>query len=43
MFEKFWEHGKDVYVWFVYLDKAYDLIPRKKLWGVLKEYGVDDR
>ena len=42
-FLKFWEYAKDVYVWFVHLDKAYHLILREKLWGVLKEYDVDDR
>jgi len=25
------------------LEKAYDLVPREKLWGVLREFSVDGR
>jgi len=42
-FEKFWEYAKNLYTCFVDLDKAYGRVLRNKLWGVLREYGVDDR
>ena len=38
---KSWEYGKDLFACFVELEKAYDRIPRDKLWNVLQEYGVD--
>ena len=41
--EQSWEYAKDVYNCFVNLEKAYDRVPREKLWGVLQEYGVDGR
>jgi len=37
------ECAKDVYICFVDLEKAYNRVPREKLWGVLQEYSVDDR
>jgi len=40
-FEKFWEHAKDLYTCFVDLGKVYGRVPREKLWGVLRECGVD--
>jgi len=36
-------YAKDVYTCFVDHEKAYVRVPRGKLRGVLREYGVDDR
>ena len=41
VFEKSREYAKDVFACFVDLEKAYDRIPRIKLWSVLLEYGVN--
>ena len=43
IFEKSWEHAKDVYTCFVDLEKAYYWVTREKLSGVFRENGVDDR
>ena len=41
IFEKSWEYGKDLSACIVDLEKAYDQVPRDKLWKVLQEYGVN--
>ena len=43
IFEKSWECGKELFACFVNLKKAYDRVPRDKLWKVLREYGVDSK
>jgi len=37
------EYAKDVFTFFVDLEKAYDRVPCEKFWGVLRDYGVDGR
>ena len=41
IFEKSWEYAEKVNACFVDLEKAYDRIPRDKLWAVLLQYGID--
>ena len=41
IFQKSWEYGKDLFACFVNLEKAYDRVPRDKLWKFLHEYGVN--
>ena len=41
IFEKSWEYAKEVNACIVDLEKAYDRIPRDKLWAVLLQYGID--
>ena len=41
IFEKSWEYAKEINACLVDLEKAYDRIPRDKLWAVLLQYGID--
>jgi len=36
-------YGIDVYTCGFDLEQALDKVPREKLWGALREYGVDGR
>ena len=40
VFEKSWEYAKEVYTCFADLEKAYDRVPRDKLWEVLPKYDM---
>ena len=40
VFEKSWEYAKEVYTCFVDLEKAYNRIPRDKLWAVVLKYDM---
>ena len=35
--EKSWEYNKPAYIAFIDLEKAFDSVPRKKLWRCLEE------
>ena len=39
--EKCWEHNIDQYVCFLDLEKAFDRVPREKIWSVLQSAGID--
>jgi len=41
IYEKLWEHAKDLYACFVDQGKVYGRVPRKKLWRILWERGVE--
>ena len=41
--EKCWEHNIDQYVCFLDLEKAFDRIPRDKIWTVLLSTGIDKK
>ena len=38
--EKLYEKNKDLYLCFIDLEKAFDRVPRQKLFEVLSEYGI---
>ena len=40
VFEKLWGYAKKVYACFVEFKKAYDYVPRDKLWEVMLEYDM---
>ena len=40
VFEKSWKYAEEVYTCFVDFGKAYDSVPRDKLWAVLLENDV---
>ena len=42
IFEKSWEFAKDIFACIINLEKAYDWVPRNKLWRVLQGYGIDE-
>ena len=39
--EKSWEHNIDQYICFLDLEKAFDRIPREKIWKVLESSGIN--
>ena len=41
IYEKSWEYAKEVKACFADLEKAYDRIPRDKLWAALLQCGID--
>ena len=43
IFEKSWEYAKEFNACFADREKAYDCIPRDKLWAVLLQYGIGDQ
>jgi exonuclease III len=40
--ERFYEHGKDLVMAFMDIEKAYDSVGRKEVWRALSEKGVED-
>ena len=41
IFENSWEYGNNLFACFVDYEKAYERVPRDKLWKVFQEYGVN--
>ena len=41
LMEKAWEYNIKLYIIFIDLQKAFDSVPRKKLWKCLTEYGIN--
>ena len=40
LMEKAWEYNEKLYMIFIDLHKAFDSVPRKRLWNCLLEYGI---
>ena len=41
LMEKAWEYNQKLYMIFIDLQKAFDSVPRKRLWNCLLEYGIN--
>ena len=43
LLEKYLEVGKDVFLAFLDLEKAYDKVPRSVIWPIMRWYGVPEK